>query len=134
SDPPGSIDSESVGLFLYSPPYLNLIDYSEVYKLELWMLEFIRTQDEFRTLRLGTLRSHPSVTFPKRNILEAAKHHRVICLIGAMAEFVTQHSARPEVGPTIWNYFEDMYCALPEQYRCLDPGGRVACVGGKSTF
>ena len=128
------LEDQSVGLFLYSPPYLNCIDYSEVYKLELWMLQLVRTQDEFKALRLGTLRSHPSVTFPKRHILDADRNQVPVRLIAGMADFVAHNSTRPEVGPTIWNYFEDMYCALAEQLRCLEPGGHVACVVGNSTF
>jgi hypothetical protein len=52
---PGSID-----LVLTSPPYPNNIDYSEVYKLELWLLGFVGTPDAFLALRKTTLRSHQS--------------------------------------------------------------------------
>ncbi len=51
-------------LAIFSPPYPNNIDYTEVYKTEAWMLDAFGTADEFRRHRFTTLRSHPSVTFP----------------------------------------------------------------------
>jgi DNA modification methylase len=37
-------ESADFDLILTSPPYPNNIDYSEVYKLELWLLGFIDKQ------------------------------------------------------------------------------------------
>ena len=53
-----------VALMVYSPPYLNHIDYTEVYKTELSLLGFVRKQDEMLGLRQATMRSHSSVLFP----------------------------------------------------------------------
>jgi hypothetical protein len=50
-------------LSLFSPPYLNLIDYTELYKIELWLMGHIADQAEFRKVRLGTLRSQPLGSF-----------------------------------------------------------------------
>src|SRR4051794_16308479 len=50
----------SVDLFVTSPPYPNNIDYSEVYKLELWVFGFVKSKSEFLQLRKSTLRSHPT--------------------------------------------------------------------------
>lgn len=57
---------ESVDLVLFSPPYPNNIDYTEVYKLEAWITGAYRSSEEFRSQRLRTLRSHPSVMFRDR--------------------------------------------------------------------
>jgi len=123
----------SVGLFVYSPPYLNCIDYTEVYKLELWFLNFVENNTEFRDVRLGTLRSHPSVRF-KPSSLFAGVSHSVTDLIVTMAEFLDERLPRPGLGEMLLNYFEDMYSVLAEQYRVLEPGGSVACVVANSTF
>jgi hypothetical protein len=124
----------SVGLFVYSPPYLNCIDYSEIYKVELWLLEFIRTAEEFRQLRLGTLRSHPSIEFPERGYIADCANDRLVALIRRISDFVTQHGARPGVGRAIFGYFDDMYRVLEEQFRVLEPGGYACCVVANSTF
>ena len=54
------IEINSIDLVLTSPPYPNNIDYSEVYKLELWLLGFVNSSSQFLRLRKSTLRSHPT--------------------------------------------------------------------------
>lgn len=123
----------SVGLCLYSPPYLNCIDYTEVYKLELWMLGFVRDQAEFKGVRLGTLRSHPSVRFPERNYF-AGVSAPVVDAIQAAAALLDERLARPGLGVMTANYFEDMFKVLLEQHRILESGGHAVCVVANSTF
>ncbi len=125
---------ESVGLFLYSPPYPNAIDYSEIYKLELWLLEFVRSAEQFRQLRLGTLRSHPSIEFPERGYLATISGSAVAEATEAIGSFVERNHPRAETGRMIRNYFDDMYRALQQQHRALEPGGHVVCVVANSTF
>ena len=62
------IQPETIDLILTSPPYPNNIDYSEVYKLELWLLGFIQDSQQFLELRKSTFRSHPrsEVAQPQR--------------------------------------------------------------------
>src|SRR6266566_3335855 len=59
------IEESSIDLTLTSPPYPNNIDYSEVYKLELWLLGFVNDQEEFLQLRRSTFRSHPTILLPQ---------------------------------------------------------------------
>lgn len=54
--PDGTFD-----LVLFSPPYPNNIDYTEVYKLEAWLLEYITDTAGFMGQRTKTLHSHPSI-------------------------------------------------------------------------
>jgi hypothetical protein len=58
------VEECSIDLILTSPPYPNNIDYSEVYKLELWLLGFVSDQKEFLELRRSTFRSHPTILLP----------------------------------------------------------------------
>lgn len=128
------LGSDSVGLYCYSPPYLNCIDYTEVYKLELWALGIVRDHDEFRQLRLGTLRSHPSIEFPERTYLEPFAGDLVTEQIEALSSFVEANGARAGIGRMIRNYFTDMAQVLVEQHRTLESGGRAVCIIGNSTF
>ena len=128
------LPDNGVGLFVYSPPYLNCIDYTEVYKLELWMLEFVQSQAEFRRLRLGTLRSHPSIEFPPKPHLDAIRDSNVAAVVSLLSRFLERHHVRPAMGRMVRNYFDDMYATLAEQYRCLEEGGHAVCVVGNSTF
>lgn len=43
---------------MFSPPYANCFDYTEVYKIELWMLDFIKDYAELKSLRARSVSSH----------------------------------------------------------------------------
>jgi hypothetical protein len=49
---------EHADVAVLSPPYPNSFDYTDVYNLELWMLSYLKSRDDNRTLRQQTLRSH----------------------------------------------------------------------------
>jgi hypothetical protein len=133
---PDDVAEGDVGLFAYSPPYLNCIDYTEVYKLELWLLELVTNQASFRNVRLGTLRSHPSIDFPPRGYLEAilGRRHDLVFILRALSSFVERHRSRTDIGKVVWNYFDDICKVLHEQYKYLEPGGYAVCVVANSTF
>ena len=135
SNPHGEplIPANSVGLYLYSPPYLNFIDYTEVYKLELWILELVTNQEGFRTVREGTLRSHPSITFPERQPV-GDRTAPVFSTLDSITSFLTEHLARPSIGLVHGHYFADMYEVLRQQYQTLESGGKFACVVANSTL
>lgn len=120
-------------LSLFSPPYLNLIDYTELYKLELWLMGHIVDQSGFRDMRLGTLRSHPSVRFAETDRF-GGLDAPVLDFARGASEWLTQHGARKEVGPVVRQYFEDMFDVWVEQRRVLKEGGVAVCVVANSTF
>lgn len=139
STEPGSgvIEAGSIGLHVFSPPYLNFIDYTEVYKMELWFLGMIENSKDFRAARERTLRSHPSIRFRDRS--RKSLSDDILNSLGMtharrIASFVEEHARRPYDGAIIWEYYLDMAEVLVEVFRSLEPGGRFACVVGNSTF
>ena len=56
---------EKFRMCITSPPYLNSFDYSDVYRPELFLGEFISTTDELRKIRLQTVRSHLQASWEK---------------------------------------------------------------------
>jgi hypothetical protein len=43
---------------VFSPPYPNSFDYTDVYNVELWVCGYLRNAQDNRKLRLSTMRSH----------------------------------------------------------------------------
>jgi len=117
----------------FSPPYLNFIDYTEVHKLELWLLGFVESQEQMRTLRRGTLRSHPSVRFHDEapRLSDERPETR---LINGLEAWLRSRSLRPGDAIVIRQYFEDMFAVFQEQHRVLRSGGTAVCVVANSTF
>lgn len=121
-------------LSCFSPPYLNCIDYSELYKLELWLMEHISTQEQFRRTRLGTLRSHPSVKFDRRDSFAGVEENSVVQLVGRISEWLLARGAGRDVGPVVQSYFEDMLEVWCCQHALLAEAGVAVCVVANSTF
>ena len=48
-------------LTVFSPPYLNSFDYTDVYNVELWMLGYLQTSSSNRPLRQSTLLIAPQI-------------------------------------------------------------------------
>jgi hypothetical protein len=125
---PGSVD-----LIITSPPYPNNIDYSEVYKLELWLLGFIQDSTSFLELRKATFRSHPTcdLSRPEEDFLEKIKAHP---LSQAFEPILSKLDAKRES----WRrrlfvgYFSDTKSALEQYYQSLKPGGHALIIVGNS--
>lgn len=129
--PRGSLREGTLDLTLYSPPYLNNIDYTEVYKIELWMLEYVSTSVAFRAQRLQTLRSHPSIKFPCTDRLDRAPGSKQARrLRTALIEALPQREGwRAEL---VSGYMDDMHLCLRNQFRLARKRGFVICVVGNS--
>lgn len=112
-------------MIIYSPPYLNNFDYSEVYKLELWLLNFISDYDKWRELRRGTVRSHHSVRFKKTTSLEtSSKTKSLYEKINALASSrLLEDRRKTNMPEVIKGYFDDMFSSLQHQYSLLSSGG-----------
>ncbi|MGA2325237.1 MAG: hypothetical protein ABSH05_03030 [Bryobacteraceae bacterium] len=125
------IQDESTDLVFTSPPYPNNIDYTEVYKLELWLLGFIRSEKEFLSLRKTTFRSHPTCATPTpaAAFTEQVKTGTLERLLGPILE---RAQAQPWRHRLFEGYFSDMWKTLEECYRCLRKGGHAVFVVGNS--
>lgn len=117
----------------YSPPYLNNIDYSEVYKLELWLRGDVKTHEEFRALRLSTLRSHPSVKFPATALCDGLRRGTWIRrLKNALITALPDDNYQKMRQALFSGYIDDLLVTLSEQRRVATPGAPIVCVVGNS--
>lgn len=126
-------DGDNFQLALFSPPYPNNIDYTEVYKLENWFLDLIGSAAEFRAQRLRTVRSHPSVAFEESYPLSENGFKRDVAktlapLLAAIPIDRYRHERRRLVN----GYFEDMLKTLKDLYKIIDSDGRAVYVVGNS--
>jgi hypothetical protein len=114
---------------LFSPPYPNNIDYTEVYKMEAWLLGLIPDQETFRRERLATVRSHASVLNPDRDE-DVPPELRVLLrpLISSLPNDRYLASRRQ----TFLGYFHDMSDTLINLRGRLSKGADVVIVVGNS--
>lgn len=65
-----NLPDNSIDLIITSPPYLNSRDYTDIYMLELKVLDLINNYEELSMLRKRTLRSHVQVKYDELNELD----------------------------------------------------------------
>lgn len=127
------LKDETFDLSCYSPPYPNNIDYSEVYKLELWLSGYIKTHSQFRDLRSKTFRSHPSIKFNDTAYLDNQHGFRNLKEIRSiLIESLPKDRWRLPRERIIRGYLDDLLLALWEQKRVTKRNGSIVCVVGNS--
>jgi hypothetical protein len=108
-----------------SPPYPNRHDYTRVYLLEL-VTGFIDTQEEIKTLRYHSVRSH--VEARRKFIAEDYNPPNTLNAILQRLEGISLPNKR--IIKMLEGYFEDMHLILKEIKRLLRPNSKVAFIIG----
>lgn len=112
-----SLEPESVDACITSPPYLNYVDYTKLYGLELALI--VNDSREIDELRKKSLRSHIGAKYEFHGRLKSDK----------LDEIFGKIDKSPEV---VLGYFEDMYMSLEGIYKALKPNGTTALVVGNA--
>lgn len=124
-------DSGSLDLAVFSPPYPNSFDYTDVYNVELWVLGYLGGAEDNRRLRSSTLCSHVQVDrcFPSApngsSILDDA--------LGALATQSDQLWDR-RLPAMVAGYFADLIEVLGRLHEGLRNGGSAWMVVGDSRY
>jgi len=126
------VDSiDSFDLSIFSPPYPNSFDYTDVYNVELWMLGYFTSNDSCKSLRENTLRSHVQVSRSYDVSFETPK---------ALEDVVSQLK---KIRKDLWNqnipemvlaYFDDLYRLLLSMRKKISARGDVVIVVGDSAY
>ena len=67
------VPDNTLDLIITSPPYLNSRDYTDIYMLELKVLQLVNSHEDLQKLRKSTLRSHVQVKYSNVNPIENAR-------------------------------------------------------------
>ena len=118
-----------VDLVVFSPPYPNSFDYTDVYNIELWALGYIRSGADNSSLRKATMRSHVQI---KRDYNFEPSSKTVDDAIRKLRQ-----------APDLWNnnipdmigaYFSDLSLMMTSIRAKLVKNGRVYMVVGDSRY
>ena len=125
---------ERVGAFdlaVFSPPYPNSFDYTDVYNIELWMLGYIRGMSENHALRIRTLSSHVQVT---RSFAKAPHGSRRLDETIASLESNADRMWNRHIPNMVGAYFAEMLAVVRALASRITPGGRIWIVAGDSSY
>ena len=125
------LDRGTWDLAIFSPPYPNSFDYTDVYNVELWALGYLRSSDANRVLRQATLASHVQTSrlfaLPPEG---SAKLEAAIKNLVDVRSLLWDHRIPEMVGA----YFADLMGVVERIHRRLSPGGSTWLVVGDSRY
>ncbi len=121
---------KGIDISIFSPPYANCFDPFEVYKMELWVGEFVSSYDELREKRKRALTSNLNANL-KKNI---DNMHRTD-LLDRIIEYLSNCALWDKrLIQMLDRYFNDMYFVLNSLYQKTKRNGYCVIVVGNSAY
>ncbi len=120
---------ENTRYSIFSPPYANCFDYTEVYKIELWMLDFIKDYADLKVLRENSLSSHLNKKYDTGTSPSIPELDFVVEQVPWTATWGKQKMRAMVVA-----YFDDMYKVFSQVDRILNDKGTIICIVGNSAY
>ncbi len=122
------IKNKKVGLVVFSPPYANCFDYCEVYKLELWMGDFVKEYEDFKIYRSDAIRSHVNSSFDH----SISNNNEDVELVSDVIScFNVWNKNIPDM---IKGYFDDMTEIFKKLYEVMLPKSKCYIVVANSGY
>ena len=115
------VDDDTLDLIITSPPYLNSRDYTDIYMLELKVLELVKSHEDLQKLRKSTLRSHVQVKYEDVKPIDNARLKN--CLSDMKKS--DAKSWNSDILNMICGYFEDMQQLFSAFSKKMRKGGVI---------
>lgn len=115
------VPDNSLDLIITSPPYLNSRDYTDIYMLELKVLQLVSSHEDLQALRKSTIRSHVQM---KYSYIEPINNSRLKQCLKDMKESDTK-SWNSDIFNMICGYFEDMQFLFAAFSKKMRSGGVI---------
>ncbi len=126
-----TLTDDSFDLVVTSPPYLNSFDYSDIYRPELFLGDYIKNNIELKQLRLKTLRSHVQVKWPEEVSFESSLLSPIVDQLNC-----NEGLWNNRIPVMINAYFDDMWKIFKTMKPKMRTGGEIwlvvstSCYGG----
>jgi DNA modification methylase len=121
---------DEIDISIFSPPYANCFDYYEVYKIELWIGEFVKSYEELRNLRKAALTSNLNADLKKKTkIVTSSK------VLIPIIDYLNNTKLWDNKIPKMLNaYFSEMEQLLVSLFEKTKNGGYCVVVVGNSSY
>ena len=118
---------DKVDCILTSPPYANLFDYFEIYKMELWSSGIVKGYEEWKKLKKSALRNNKNTALQKQDTIDNV-------LLNQTLEILKNKGTESSTLTMLNNYFFDMQKVLKNCFEALKNGGFCFIVVGNSCY
>ncbi|MBI1935472.1 modification methylase [Candidatus Woesearchaeota archaeon] len=126
----GKYDINEIDISIFSPPYANCFDPFEVYKIELWIGEFINGYADLKGKRKNALTSNLNANLNK----EFNSEHRTDLLEQILRVLSKKVLWDKRIVKMLDTYFYDMYIVLNEIFNKTKEKGYCVIVVGNSSY
>lgn len=124
------VEGNIADLIVFSPPYLNSFDYSDVYRPELFLGRFVESNDELRKIRAKTLRSHVQYKWENNDIPNSVWANEISKKVNERSDYLWNK----DIPKMINCYFFDMEKIIEESYRVARKGASLWFVISTSAY
>ncbi|MBX3587771.1 MAG: SAM-dependent methyltransferase [Ramlibacter sp.] len=123
--------TDTTDLVVFSPPYPNSFDYTDIYNVELWALGYLANKTDNVRLRNETLRSHVQI----HRKYELPQHASPL-LDSTLTKLELQREQLwdGDIPNMVGAYFRDIETILVQCQRILAESGKVMMVVGDSRY
>lgn len=118
---------EKVDCILTSPPYANLFDYFEVYKMELWSSGLVKDYNEWQKFKKGALRNNKNSSLNPNEFINNN-------LLNSTLKKLESINLENSTIIMLKNYFYDMKLVLQNCFKILKNKGFCFIVVGNSSY
>lgn len=118
-------------LAIFSPPYPNSFDYTDVYNVELWVCGYLHSSKDNVALRLSTLRSHVQI---KRSFETEALGSLTLASVMRDLQSVRASLWNKNIPDMVQAYFGDMNEIFMRLSRVMKAEARAYVVVGDSRY
>lgn len=125
------LSTSTFDVAVFSPPYPNSFDYTDVYNVELWLLGYLGNWTENRKLRSSTLRSHVQI---KRDYSSRPTENSLLDEVYKKLDEARSELWSADIPEMVVAYFDDMKKVMSILSARLRKEGRVYCVVGDSQY
>ncbi|MCU0660384.1 MAG: site-specific DNA-methyltransferase [Candidatus Pacebacteria bacterium] len=115
---------------IFSPPYANCFDYTEIYKVELWMGSFVSEYSDLKILRKKGIRSHLN-GYEIESKLAVESVPELGALVNKLSSKKLWDKRIPKM---VEAYFNDMFRSMTEIYNGLKKGGFCVIIVSNSAY
>lgn len=122
------ITPKSINGIIFSPPYANCFDYTEIYKLELWFGKFVQEYSDLKQLRKKSLHSHLNGDLSGNVDISSP------ILSELLLELNQKELWDKKIPKMLSLYYNDMFKVLDLSYSALEENGFCCIVVGNSAY
>ena len=118
-------------LAVFSPPYPNSFDYTDVYNIELWMLGYLTNTAQNRHLRARTLSSHVQI---HRNFRKAPRGSQQLDDVIGSLRLKAEELWNRHIPTMVGSYFAELLEVVEAVIETITPRGTIWIVVGDSSY